>query len=56
MAFVALNRYVGMYYSFRMNQVFSRNKCWLMVVGIWAVSFGIMLLPLTKVSFSNWYG
>ena len=48
MAFVALNRYVGVFHNLKMKHIFSWKMSSLMVFGIWFISFGIMMLPFTK--------
>ena len=49
MAFVAMNRYVGIFHSHSMKNIFSWTKSCLMIFVMWAFSFGMMFLPWTKV-------
>jgi hypothetical protein len=53
MALVALNRYVGVYYPNRMYYWFSTFKSIMAVITLWAISFGLMMLPFTKVVFTR---
>ena len=50
MAFVALNRYVGIFYHHQMTTIFSQKKSYFMIFVLWAFAFGVMMLPMSKVS------
>lgn len=49
MAFVALNRFVGIFYPMKMKCIFNCKNSTFMVLGLWTFSMGLMVLPLTEV-------
>jgi hypothetical protein len=42
-------RYVGIYHAHLMPIIFTPVKSWLMVLGVWILSLGLMALPLSEI-------
>ena len=45
MACIAVNRFVGIYFSHRMATWFSTAKSWAMVAGVWLLAYALLALP-----------
>lgn len=45
MACIAVNRFVGIYFSRKMSHWFSAAKSWAMVAGVWLLAYALLALP-----------
>ena len=45
MACIAVNRFVGIYFSRKMPHWFSAAKSWAMVAGVWLLAYALLALP-----------
>ena len=49
MACIALNRFVGIYFSRKMPYWFSAARSWGMVAGVWLLAYALLALPASGV-------
>ena len=45
MACIAINRFVGIYFSRKMSHWFSAARSWAMVAGVWLLAYALLALP-----------